>query len=58
MKSNITLSVEFLAGTSIEDALAEARTKAVEWNVAYIKFNFNGVNVSCSDMICTRRGEK
>jgi len=46
--SNITIAVEFLAGTSIEDVLAEARSKAIEWNVAYIKFNFNGISVSCS----------
>ena len=46
--SNITLSVEFLAGTSIEGALTEARSKAIQWNVVYIKFDFNGIDVSCS----------
>lgn len=44
--SNITIEVEFLAGTSIEQAIGEAKIKASLWNVAYVKFNFNGVKIS------------
>lgn len=47
MKSNMCIHVEFLAGTSFIDAAEEASSKAEEWNVAYVKYNFNGVSVSC-----------
>jgi hypothetical protein len=48
MKSNTCLPVEFLAGTSVEDAIKEAKQKAVLLCVAYITFNFNGVRFSIS----------
>jgi len=41
--SNMELTVEFLAGTGLEDAIIEAKDKARLLNVAYIKFSFNGV---------------
>jgi len=44
--SNICVSVEFLAGTSIEGAVQEAVEKCKLWQVGYVKFNFNGVNMS------------
>lgn len=44
--SNICVSVEFLAGTSIEDAVEQAVEKCKLLQVAYVKFNFNGVNMS------------
>ncbi len=44
--SNICVSVEFLAGTSIEAAVEEAVEKCKLWQVAYVKFSFNGVNMS------------
>lgn len=44
--SNICISVEFLAGTSIEAAVEEAVEKCKLWQVAYVKFSFNGVNMS------------
>ena len=44
--SNITINVEFLAGTSVEEAVYEAREKARSWDVAYVCFNFNGVKCS------------
>ena len=44
--SNITIDVEFLAGTSIEEAISEAKQKAIQWDVAYVCFNFNGVSMS------------
>lgn len=47
MKSNMSIDVEFLAGTSITDCLEEAKFKAKLWNLAYVKFNFNGIKVSC-----------
>ena len=42
--SNISIQVEFLAGTSLEQAIIESRHKSMVWDVAYVKFNFNGVN--------------
>lgn len=45
-KSNMCLNVEFLAGTSLEDALTEARSKAVQFNLAYVCFDFNGCSFS------------
>lgn len=44
--SNICLEVEFLAGTSIEEACAEAISKVNFFGFSYIKFNFNGVSMS------------
>lgn len=44
MKSNITIKVEFLAGTEIKDAVREAKQKAKLWQVAYVEFDFNGAN--------------
>lgn len=46
MKSNMTVKVEFLAGTSIEGAVQEAIQKAGLWSVAYVSFKFNGVNMN------------
>ena len=46
MDSNMAIDVEFLAGTSIVDAATEAKQKAIAWDVAYVKFSFNGINVS------------
>jgi len=44
--SNISMQVEFLAGTSIEDAVAEAKAFAIKLDIAYVKFDFNGVSMS------------
>lgn len=41
--SNMTIQVEFIAGTGIEDAITEAIEKAKLLNIAYVKFNFNGI---------------
>jgi hypothetical protein len=46
MRSNITLNVEFLAGTDLEQAVVEAKQKAALFDVAYICFSFNGVSFS------------
>ncbi|QGH72559.1 MAG: hypothetical protein [Myoviridae sp. ctThM1] len=46
MKSNMCLKVELLAGTSLEDALKEAKDKAVLFNLAYVEFDFNGIGFS------------
>ncbi len=48
MKSNMTIKVEFLVGTTINSAIAEAKLKAQEWNVAYVCFDFNGRSLSIS----------
>lgn len=44
--SKMSVEVEFLAGTSFEDAVKEAKDKAILWDVAYVVFDFNGVHVS------------
>ena len=46
MKSNMTIDVEFLAGTDIADAVQEAKAKAALWCVAYVCFDFNGTKFS------------
>lgn len=46
MKSNMSVAVKFLAGTSIEQAVEEAKIKASDWSVAYITFDFNGVKMN------------
>ena len=47
-KSNMEINVSFLAGTSIEDACTEARRFAISNNLAYVKFDFNGIKCSIS----------
>lgn len=44
--SNMTIKVDFLAGTDLRDAVAEAKEKARYFKVAYINFNFNGTSFS------------
>ena len=44
--SNMTLECEFVAGTDIGTAIAEAKVKARHLRVAYMTFNLNGVSVS------------
>lgn len=44
--SNFIMHVELLAGTSIEEAIEEARKKCIQLDLAYINFNFNGVEMS------------
>ena len=42
----MTIDVEFLAGTDIEQAISEAKEKALKFDVAYICFKFNGIHCS------------
>jgi len=44
--SNMQINVEFLAGTSIEDAIQEAKRKAEMLDVVYVCFMFNDVKFS------------
>lgn len=44
--NNMYIRVEFLVGTTLENAVQEAKYKAEKWDVALIKFNFNGVEFS------------
>lgn len=46
MKSNMVLEVSFLAGTSIQEAIDEARYFALKNRLAYVKFDFNGISMS------------
>ena len=47
-KSNMVLAVEFLPGTTISEAVREARGKCRDYNLAYVTFKFNGVSFSIS----------
>ena len=42
----MVIKVEFLAGTTLTEALYEARAKARMFNIAYIQFKFNGTDFS------------
>lgn len=42
----VSMEVEFGAGTAIADAVAEAKRRAIMWEVSFIKFNFNGISMS------------
>ncbi len=44
--SNVCISVEFLAGTSIDKAAEEAIELVNKMEIAYVRFNFNGVDCS------------
>lgn len=46
--SNIIINVEFLAGTSVAQAVVEARTLAIQNDLAFVKFEFNGIPFSIS----------
>lgn len=48
MKSNMSINVEFLTGTTVEEAILEAKLKAYCWDVAYVCFDFNGVKFGIS----------
>lgn len=43
---NICIKVEFLCGTSIGEAVEEAKQLAIKLDIAYVKFEFNGVSMS------------
>ena len=44
--SKMMINVVFLPGTSIDDAIIEAKQKAKKWDVAYVCFKFNGKDFS------------
>lgn len=46
MYKGLSIEVEFLVGADFSDACYQAKSLAQELNIAYVKFNFNGVNVS------------
>jgi len=48
MRLRATLSVSFLAGTSIREAVTQAKELAEKLNISYVHFNFNGVSLSIS----------
>lgn len=54
-KSNMEITVSFLAGTSIEDACTEARRFAINNNLAYVKFDFNGISCGISQRCSVER---
>lgn len=53
--SRMCIDVEFLAGTDIIEAVEEAKQKARQWNVAYVKFDFNGCSISVGQEACVQR---
>jgi len=59
MKSNMCVNVEFLAGTDITQAIEEAKQKARQWNVAYVRFDFNETKFSIGqNALVLRAGER
>lgn len=46
--NNIVLKIKFIAGTEIKEAIEQAIYKALEWDVALIKFKFNGTTIYVS----------
>lgn len=46
--SNMTITVDLLAGTEIKRAVEEAKALALKLDVAFVKFPFNGVSMSIS----------
>ena len=48
VKSNMELRVNFLSGTDISQAIDEAKSKAKMWDLAYVKFSFNGIEIAVS----------
>jgi len=44
--SRMSVRVEFLTATKIENAIREAKSKALIWDVAYVCFKFNDTDVS------------
>lgn len=47
--SNMSVVVEFTVGTSILEAVIEAKEKVVMWGISSVNFNFNGVKVYVSN---------
>jgi hypothetical protein len=56
--SNITINIEFLAGTRIENAVREAAMLAKRMEIAYASFDFNGVKCSVSRRALALTDEK
>lgn len=46
--SNMEIKVSFLTGTSFENSILEAKKLARQLDVAYVKYDFNNVNVYIS----------
>jgi hypothetical protein len=46
--SKMIVSVSFLVGTNLLEAIEEAKYKCILWDLAYVEFKFNGVDVSIS----------
>ena len=44
--SKMIIRVDFLAGTSIREAIEEAKAKSKAWNVALVCFRANGIEIS------------
>lgn len=47
-KSNMEMTVGFLPGTSIQGACTEAKEFAIKFNLAFCRFEFNGVKCNIS----------
>lgn len=47
-KSHMEITVSFLAGTYFQDACEEAKEYAINNNLAFVKFDFNGISCAIS----------
>jgi len=48
MSKSFSIEIEFLVGTDIEKAVSEAKKFAINMDIAYTKFDFNGIKCSVS----------
>lgn len=46
--SSAMIEIMFLPGTDIKDAVKESKEMALKLDVAYVKFNFNTIQLSIS----------
>ena len=56
--SNITIKVDFLAGTSFNDSIHEAKRLARRMDICYVAYVFNGINVSIGQNADLKQAEQ
>lgn len=44
--SKMIIEVDFLPGTAIDGAIKEAKEKCIQWDVACVWFDFNGIRIT------------
>lgn len=57
MKKNLSIEVEFLCGEKFDKACYQAKELCQQLDIAYVKFDFNGVKVSVGQKMNLTQGE-